>query len=143
MLLYEGSFFLARTVRHINFLNYCNCAQISYLEPAGSFNLSMRMGIVVCVYAICIVLGYDVYLSDLQVLEIWDLLDLQPDLGKPSRAKPRQASSVGSPQSVPRHVTKGNVKKSTLGKRQGRTHLQQCQRCLSRPSIYKSMITSQ
>jgi hypothetical protein len=42
-------------------------------------------------------------------------LDLQLDLGRPSRAKPSQASSMGNPQKRPKHVAEGNVKQSTLG----------------------------
>jgi hypothetical protein len=59
--------------------NGVNCARIRYPEPAGLFNSPMRMCfrvrmcIVVCVCCtICIILNFDVYLSDLQVLEIWD-----------------------------------------------------------------------
>jgi hypothetical protein len=54
-----------------------------------------------CVYyAIFIILACDVYLPDYKYFRS-ATLDLQLDLGKPSRPKPIQASSVGSPQKRP------------------------------------------
>jgi hypothetical protein len=55
------------------------CTRISYPEPAGPFQLAhenvIKIGMRIIVYAfcsICIILACNVYLSDLQVLEIWD-----------------------------------------------------------------------
>ncbi len=57
-----------------------------------------------CVSTVLFVFSYvtcDMSLSDLQVLKIGDL-DLQLDLGRPSRVEPSQASNAGSPQKRPK-----------------------------------------
>jgi hypothetical protein len=76
----------------------------------------IRIFIAVCVYfSICIILTCDVYLSDLQVLEI-RTSDLQPALGRPSRRKPSQTSRVGSPQKHPKSCDQGECEAVYFGK---------------------------
>jgi hypothetical protein len=67
-----------------------------------------------------------VYLSDLQVLKIWDFGSVaRSELGKYSRAKPSQPAAWEALGSVPSHVTEGNMKQFTFGKRPGWTHARQ------------------
>ncbi len=84
------------------------CAQVSHPEPAGLSSSPMgewfriRMCIVVLVYcAGFIILTWDVYLSNLQVLEICDFGSTARSR-RPRRAEPIQANSMGSPHKRPK-----------------------------------------
>ncbi len=136
-----------RSVRGSVLRDYC--ARIIYPEPAGLFESSMRMWIgkriyiIACVYcAICIILTCDVYLSDLQVLKIWTL-DLQPDLGRPSRAKPSKASSVGSPQKSPKPCDWRECEAVYFGKEARMESFAAVPTMSSCSSMYESTITDQ
>ncbi len=70
-------------------------------------------------YIITCVLACDVFLSDLQLLKIWDFgSTVRPGQAKKGRAqvKPAVWEALGSATS---HVTEGNMKQSTFGKRPG------------------------
>jgi hypothetical protein len=69
------------------------------------------MNIVPCVYsAMCIILACDVYLSDLQVLKIWDFgSTARSGQAKYGKAKQSQASSVESPQKHPKPCDEGGT----------------------------------
>ncbi len=133
---------------HINLVRDSSVPDKVIRGQLALFNSPMRTWIkreLVSLYIVAMlpcILTCDVYLCDLLYKRLrFGTFDLQQDLGKPSRGKPSQATSMGSSQKHPKPHGWGGCEAVYFGTEASMTHSQQCQWRLSCSSMYESIIT--